>query len=112
MNKESFTLEQAQEIAEDFEDLIDTDVVEKEGVPLTVTHVVVCPYDEEDKTQFAADCVTDADQPEKLLLMYDTDEYDVIIISQEPDTEGDNLYDVTDIRSYISQNGVNYNFPE
>jgi len=54
MNNFPFTLEEATDIAEDFEDLIDTDFAMGNSLVYEVNNVLVCPYEEEDKKKFAS----------------------------------------------------------
>ena len=112
MEKSPLTLEDATDIAEDFEDLIDTDVIEKDGITYTVTHVVVSPFNEADKNSFAQTCINQsADNANELLREYNTSDYDVIIISQNTDAETNNEFHVIDIRTFIQENGINYRLP-
>jgi len=112
MDNQPFTLEEARDIAEDFEDLVDTDIVEKEGILLTVTHVVVSPFNKDEQEVYAINCIGGEVYAEEQMLEYGPQGYDVIIISQDLETDTNSrLFDITGIRTYIANNGIKYNFP-
>ncbi|MBS1587176.1 MAG: hypothetical protein JSS82_16705 [Bacteroidetes bacterium] len=101
-----YTYQQAQEIAEDFEDIIDTEQ-SRGGVKMVVDSILIRPYDEASR-----------DLP---LEDYYNSEYVEIEDEQRPDAKyvvlvvmtaidgGDVL--VLDIADYVAANGINYNFP-
>jgi hypothetical protein len=107
----SFTYEQAKDISEDFEDLIDTTMMMQHDPSETyeVLHVAPSPYHETDKAAFLQVYKEEKDV-EKAIAFYSGSEYDVIIIAH-------NITDINDtttmpIRQYIEANGIRYNFPE
>lgn len=84
MNK-PFTYEQAEEICEDFEDLVDTELV-IDGNKYFVDKLLIVPFNSEQEG------------------------YDVLFVASF--TEDPNNTITQTIRDYITNNGVNYNFPE
>ncbi|MBS1774445.1 MAG: hypothetical protein JST82_16425 [Bacteroidetes bacterium] len=106
-----FTLEQAKDISEDFEDLIDTTITMREQPSKTYNIVCVtpCPFHEADKELFLR-TYTEENDVEKAMITYSGSEYDVLIVAH-------NVADNTDfvtipIRQYIASNGIRYNFPD
>lgn len=99
---EAFTYEQACEIAEDFEDLKDTEFL-LGGVWYFVEDVLVAPSG------------IPADSPEMQQLrlgLHQPDEnadYDVLIAASGESTGGITTY--IDIRSYMLEKGISYNMP-
>ncbi|MGN6476201.1 MAG: hypothetical protein ACTHKV_03160 [Flavipsychrobacter sp.] len=106
MNK-PFTYEQAEEICEDFEDLVDTELV-IEGVQHYIDHVIIVPFSTADQALFIQS-YREAGNMLPALDNYTGDQYDVIIIASKMQ----DINDITtiDIRKYIEDNGVSYNFP-
>lgn len=106
-----FTLEQATEICEDFEDLIDTEFTYRSQPPikLVIDHVAITPYEQRDKEAFVESYVASGD-PAAALNEYNGDKYDVLILAQNANDPNDIV--VMDIRQYIEQNNVGYNFPD
>ena len=80
-----FTYEQAAEICEDFEDLVDTELV-IDGNKYFVDKLLIVPFNSEQEG------------------------YDVLFVASS--TEDPNNTITQAIRDYIANNGVNYNFPE
>ncbi|MBS1779260.1 MAG: hypothetical protein JST70_08035 [Bacteroidetes bacterium] len=107
MNK-PFTYEQAEEICEDFEDLVDTELV-IEGVQHYIDHVIMVPYPTADKALFIQS-YREAGNILPALDSYSGDQYDVIIIASKMQDSND--ITTIDIRKYIGDNGVGYNFPD
>lgn len=106
-----FTYEQAKDISEDFEDLIDTTMMvpNDPSKQYEVVHVAPCPYSEADKVFFLQAYAAEKDI-EKAFAAYSGSEYDVIILAN-------NLADINEvitmpIRQYIEANGIRYNFPD
>lgn len=105
----SFTLEEANEIAEDFEDLIDTEFSLEKGITLFVDSVAVCPFGESEKEAFMERYAATRNINEAMA-SYTGDECDVILIVCDVSTE--NEYSFITIRNFIAQKGIRYNFPE
>lgn len=99
---------EAQEIAEDFEDLIDTDFSVNKALSYFIDNVLICPFDMENKKLFVSNFHYSKDK-DAALSFYDGDEYDVIIMAYNVDDETSYIY--IDIRTFVSQRGINYNFP-
>jgi hypothetical protein len=101
-----FTLQQAQEITEDFEDIIDTEQG-RGGVKMVIDAVLIRPYDEARR-----------DRP---LEEYYNSEYIEIEDDEDPDVQyvvlvvmstiDGGAVSVLDITDYVAANGINYNFP-
>jgi len=108
MNNFPFTLEEATDIAEDFEDLIDTDFAMGNSLVYEVNNVVVSPYEEEDKTKFAA-YYHETKDAQIALKTYMGNEYDVIVFAYDIDDVTNYIF--TDIRTFVEQRGINYAFP-
>lgn len=105
-----FTLEQATEICEDFEDLIDTEFTYRSEPPikLLIDYVAIAPFDKEDKEAFVNSYTASGD-PVGALNNYAGDKYDVLILGQNANDPNDII--ILDIRQYIAENNVAYNFP-
>ena len=103
-----FTLDEAAEICEDFEDLKDSEFTLFPATTYLVEDVVICPFNEADKAVFIANYISDRDGG-RALVFYNGDQYDVILF----------VFDVNDgtalihmgIRSYAIEKGVRYDFP-
>ena len=108
MNNFPFTLEEATDIAEDFEDLIDTDFAVGNSLVFEVNNVLICPYEDEDKKKFASHYHETKDV-QIALKSYVGNEYDVIVFAYNIDDIAD--YNYTDIRTFVEQRGINYSFP-
>jgi hypothetical protein len=106
-----FTYEQAKDISEDFEDLIDTTMMmpHNPSKAYEVVHVAPCPYHEGDKTKFLR-AYTQEKDIEKAIAFYSGSEYDVLIMAHNI-TDGNDVVTIP-IRQYIEVNGIRYNFPE
>lgn len=105
----AFTLEEAQEIREDFEDLEGTELIihTDEALSCEVEHVAVAPFDREDCDVFLEAYNTN-NNPTEALNVYNGADYDVIIIARSENNE----LIIQRIREYIEANGVRYNFPD
>lgn len=106
----AFTYEQAQEICEDFEDLIGTELVLQTGKPIKCEIETVCiiPIDEAGRKTFMETYLATFDT-EQALAAYNGKEYDVVIIAHSVADKNEVI--VQPIEEYISRNGVRYNFP-
>lgn len=99
---EAFTYEQACEIAEDFEDLKDTEFL-LGGVWYFVEDVLVLP------SGMPLDGV-EMQQLRLGLFQYDVAaDHDVVIAASSEQTSG--LTNFIDIRSYMLEKGISYNMP-
>lgn len=108
MQHNPFTLDEANEIAEDFEDLVDTEINTGQGKVYVIHNVVVCPFDEPGKQLFADNYRKTKDKNE-LINFHKGDEYDVVIFAYDADDEAD--YNWFDIRTFAERRGIKYNFP-
>ncbi len=108
MNNFPFTLEEATDIAEDFEDLIDTDYAVGNSQVFEVNNVLVCPYEDDDKVKFAA-YYHDTKDAQVAIKSYMGNEYDVIVFAYNIDDLTN--YSYTDIRTFTSERGISYTFP-
>ena len=103
-----FTLDEANEIAEDFEDLIDTDFRADIGLVYLIDNVMVCPFDEAGKQVFADNYFKTKDKTGSLRF-FKGEEFDVIVFVYDADDE--TSYAWFDIRSFAEQRGIKYSFP-
>jgi hypothetical protein len=104
-----FTLQEAIDIQEDFEDLIDTDFKPDASSPVfEITNVLVAPYNEEDKKRFAENYHL-AKEDEDPLSFYTGTEYDVIVFAYNLVDKSNYIY--MPIRSFAERMGINYNYP-
>jgi hypothetical protein len=101
-----YTLEEATEIAEDFEDLIDTDF-KLEKVTYIVDNVVTGPFTEEDKEFFVKNYLKTKNSEESLAF-YNGSEFDVLLFACNEND--DTTYNCIDIRTFTEQKGIKYNF--
>ncbi len=103
-----FTLEEAAEIAEDFEDLNDTDFKIGTSPVMLVLAVVVSPFAEDDKAGFAARYF-ESRNCDNAMSSYTGDDYDVILLTGETDNDPD--YSIIGIREFAELRGIKYEFP-
>ena len=103
---QAFTYEEAQDIAEDFEDIIDTEDI-KGGAKAVIDAVVIAPYH----------IVTQFPSPEEYYKSPDAQQpveeeqgalYAVLVVMSAP---GDDKIMLQDITEYVAANGINYSFP-
>lgn len=106
MTHRPYTLEEAAEIAEDFEDLIDTDF-KLEQITYVVDNVVTGPFTEGDKEFFVKNYLKTKNAEESLALCNGS-EFDVLLFAYN---ENDDMtYICIDIRTFTAQKGIKYNF--
>jgi hypothetical protein len=103
-----FTLEEAKEIAEDFEDLKDTEFNIDTPYEFMVHDVVVCPFNQADKKTFVDGYYRSKDQSESIRFFKGND-YDVILFAFDVDDEANYTY--INIRDFVLEKGIKYNFP-
>ncbi len=103
-----FTLEEAEEIREDFEDLVDTEFKIGTSPVMLVDAVVISPFDATEKNGFAERYYTTRDSDEALS-QYSDGEYDVMLITSEADAETN--YSYIGIREFAEIRGIKYEFP-
>jgi len=108
-----FTLEQANEIIEDFEDLVDTEINLPSGF-FAINHVVVTPFSNEDKRTFFH-TYADTSDVSQAISFYRGGDFDVLIIAYKivvPDALLEDREVVAmPIKEYVARFGINYNFP-
>ena len=107
MNNTAFTQEQAEEIAEDFEDLADTGF-QKDGQKWTISQISVCNSETAEKSIFPQKRVDDsmltATKPDA-----DATGFDVTLLLMTDDQIPS--YSSIDIRTYAAMMGISYKFP-
>lgn len=103
-----FTLEEAIEICEDFEDLKDTEFNIGTSTEYLIHDVVISPFNEEDTQEFIDNYFATKDSAMSLSF-YRGSEYDVLIFAYDVADETDYIH-IT-IRTFTHQKGVSYNFP-
>ena len=109
MDPKPFTIEEAAEICEDFEDLIDTEFKIGTSPLLLVVHVSIAPFQEADKNSFV-EAYSQTKDSQAALNGYPGNDYDVILITAEADNE--TSYSYMDIRTFTQLKGIKYAFPE
>jgi len=102
-----FTLEQARDIAEDFEDLIDTDIKMDDGI-YEVIDVIISPFSEDAGRFFIDEFLLTKDKVASLAF-YNSGEYDVVVFAGNINDPEKNVF--IDIRTFAGQRGISYNFP-
>jgi hypothetical protein len=107
MGSTPFTLEQANDIAEDFEDLADTDFSINKTIVYMIDNVLVCPFRDEDKNLFATN-YHQTKEKESSMSFYNGDQYDVMVFAYDID---DAAYTCIDIRTFAEHKGITYKFP-
>lgn len=103
MQRIPFTLEEAIDIAEDFEDLIGTEL---NRMP-PITYVAVGPYDLGMEPGYIQIIDSNAGNSE-FQYSYSGDDYDVYVIWTKPDSDTDEIIDIRTIAQAI---GIPYKFP-
>ena len=104
----SFTLEEAKEICEDFEDLKDTEFTIGLNTTYLVDDIVVSPFYEQDKQPFIEGYLASKDSG-KALSAYSGNEYDILLFVADVDNNSDHMH--IDIRTFAGRQGIGYNFP-
>lgn len=104
-----FSLDDAAEICEDFEDLIDTEFKVGQSPVLLIANVCISPFPEADKNTFVESYSLSKSSGEAISFYTGTD-YDVILITCDPDDETN--YSYIDIRTFAGLKGIKYSFPE
>jgi len=101
-----FTFQQAQEIAEDFEDIIDTEQG-RGGVKMVIDAILIRPFEEANRDQPLEDYYNSEN-----IEIQDTEDanaqYVVLVVMSAVEEGGVTVLDITD---YVAANGINYNFP-
>lgn len=106
-----FTFEEAGEICEDFEDLVDTEfTLPSSGINTVfmVDAVAICPFGEAQKAQFL-NRYQETRNITAAIEGYDGPDYDVILLLSDADNEADFSY--LGIRTFVAEKGITYNFP-
>ncbi len=104
----SFTLEEAEEIREDFEDLGDTEFKIGSSPLMFIDAVLISPFGEADKNSFAERYYATKDC-NGLLSSYSGNVYDVMLITCEANDEAN--YSFICIREFAELRGIKYEFP-
>ena len=108
MELSPFTLEEAEEIREDFEDLGDTEFKIGGSPLMLVDAVLISPFDEAGKNAFAERYYSTKDC-DGALNSYPGNTYDVMLITCEADDEAN--YSYICIREFAELRGIKYDFP-
>lgn len=105
-----FSFAEAEEIAEDFEDLVDTEFTLPEvgQSVFLVDAVAVCPFGNEERERFLTAYYNSKDAL-AALDGYPGPDYDVLLLLSDADDETN--YSFIDIRAFVANKGINYNFP-
>jgi len=108
MSIRPFTFDEAEEVREDFEDLIDTEFAWGDSMVI-VDGLLVCPNSEVEKEALFTEYSKGNDLSE-VLDSFEGDEFDVIIAVCNVNDES--LVSYISIGEYVAEKGVSYNFPE
>ena len=103
---QSFTYAEALDIAEDFEDIVDTEHI-KSGIKAVVEAVIVCPYHL--VSQFSS--LEEYYKSDDARLPVEEEQgalYAVLVVMS---SLVDNNIMVQEITDYVAANGINYSFP-
>ena len=103
-----FTLEEADEVCEDFEDLIDTDFKIGSSPVMYVMAVLTSPFSDAAKADFAEQYYN-TKSCDAAMGGYAGSDYDVILITCE--AENESSYSVIGIREFAELRGIKYEFP-
>ncbi|MBA3828474.1 MAG: hypothetical protein H0X33_06020 [Taibaiella sp.] len=108
MRPKPFSFEQASTICKDFSHLLGTEYHTGSGV--SIKHVAVAPFDEENKDVFIYNYKTQKKITKESLLGYSGPFYDVLVIGHHQEDPNDIHH--THIRNYAKTRDVSYTFPE
>ena len=108
MEDKGFTLEEAIEIADDFEDLIDTEFNTDRVTTYFIENVLVAPFSPDAQKQFA-DAYQISKDKDGALSLYTGNEYDVLVMTCNINDES--VLIPVDIRTFALERGIKYNFP-
>jgi len=103
-----FSLEDAAEVCEDFEDLIDTEFKVGSSPVLFIDNVCIAPFAEADKNSFV-ESYYQTKNTEYARSLYTGNDYDVILITCEAEDETN--YSYIDIRKFADLREIKYSFP-
>jgi len=103
-----FTFEEAEEIREDFEDLIDTDFKIGTSPEMFVENVVIAPFAAADRESFVEQYLVTRNSSGALAVFTGTD-YDVILVTCEANDDSDCSH--IGIREFAELRGIKYDFP-
>jgi hypothetical protein len=107
MGSKPFSLTEAEEIQEDFEDLIDTEFAWGDKTVI-VDGLLVCPHPAEEKEAFFEEYALGNDLDD-VLDEYSGTEFDVIIAVC--DVADESKVSFISIAEYVAEKGITYNFP-
>jgi hypothetical protein len=103
-----FTLEEAEEIREDFEDLADTEFKIGNSPLMLVDAVLISPFADADKNDFAERYYATKNS-DNLHSLYPDSIYDVMLITSEADNNTN--FSFIGIREFAELRGIKYEFP-
>lgn len=107
MDRNPYDLDTAREIAEDFEDLVDTEFY-WDGHNYLVNYVVVCPFHEPHKSASLAH-VVGATNNEKQEDWTGIDSFDIVIVASSESAEQPDF--ILSIPEFAAQKGITYQLP-
>jgi len=105
MDRDPYDLETAREIAEDFEDLVDTEFY-WDGNNYLINHVVVCPFNEPEKSAYLATLGTDATEATDWTGIV---AFDIVIVASPEQTEQPDF--ILSIPEFATKKGISYQLP-
>jgi hypothetical protein len=103
-----FTQAEAEEIREDFEDLIDTEFKWEGSSVFLVLDLLIAPFSGDEKDKFI-DTYTNARRTGQPQNACTSEECDVLIVVCDDDQEENMSF--IDITTFVTEKGINYNFP-
>ena len=108
MNYTPFTLEEATEIADDFEDLEDTEFSFGESTAYMVHKVIIAPFGNQERAEFIAQYESTRNGKQSLEA-YTGNEYEVLLVAADLADEERLVY--LHIREFVAEKGIKYSFP-
>lgn len=103
-----FNREDADEVADDFEDLVDTEFTLDKINIYYVDNVVVAPFSQDERARFIKHYLETKDCDDAIAF-YEGSDFDVLVIALH--VKDDTSYMCVDIRSFTAQQGIVYAFP-
>ena len=104
-----FTLDEANEIAEDFEDLIDTDFRADIGLVYLIDNVMVCPFDEAGKQVFADNYFKTKDKTGSLRF-FKGEEFEKRLLEKLNEMKANNSYLIRNTVLFIAKVFIVYKY--
>lgn len=104
-----FTFDEATEIWDDFEDLVDTEFILGPAKEYLIHDVVVAPFDQSEKSKFIS-LYNDTHDGKGALDATRASSFDVLVVASDVYNES-SAYTYFDIRTFTLGQGIQYGFP-